>query len=260
MNVDRAVYRDDLAYIHEAGFLAYVNEAGPGVLRALRGSGIHDGLIVDVGCGTGVLAAALSAVGFEVLGIDISRAMIAIARRRARRVTFKIESLYRATIPRCRAVTAIGECLNYAFDGRGGSRGLSTWFRRVYRALEPGGVLIFDIAEPGQIGRAAGTNRRHALGDGWAVLVDLEERTNPPRLVRTITTFRKVGARYRRALETHHLDLYRRAQIGTLLRTCGFRVQFKRGYGIRPLPPAHAVVIARKPQHMKDELRPRARR
>jgi SAM-dependent methyltransferase len=71
----RGAYRDDLAYIHDAGFLAWVNSAAPAVLSALRKNGIRRGLVVDVGCGTGVLAAKLTAARFDVLGIDISPAM-----------------------------------------------------------------------------------------------------------------------------------------------------------------------------------------
>jgi SAM-dependent methyltransferase len=242
----RPAYRDDLAFIHDAAFLTFVNDAIPGVLATLRKNGIRKGLIVDVGCGTGVWAARATADGFEVLGIDLSRAMIRIARERAPRATFRVGSLYDTSLPRCKAVTAIGECLNYAFDKRGGERGLSRWFRRVYRALDPGGVLIFDIAEPGQLrGRAA--SKRHTSVGGWAVLVDVEERRSPPRLTRRITTFVKVGALYRRATETHHLHLYRRTTIRRLLRTCGFHVQFKPSYGTCPLPSAHVAVIARKP-------------
>ena len=245
MDDTRGAYRDDLAYIHDAGFLAWVNSAAPAVLSALRKNGIRRGLVVDVGCGTGVLAAKLTAARFDVLGIDISPAMIAIARQRAPRATFSVGSLYRAELPRCRAVMAIGECLNYAFDPRSTEAGLAGWFRRVHRALEPGGMLIFDMAVAGAIRRKPA--QRHVVGEDWAVLVDLEERAKPAQLIRRITTYRKVGARYRRAIEIHRLHLHRRAKLHALLRGCGFRVSFGRAYGKRVLPPGHVVVIARKP-------------
>jgi hypothetical protein len=105
-------------------------------------------------------------------------------------------------------------------------------------------VLIFDMAVPGQVRRKPA--QRHVVGEDWAVLVDLEERAKPAELIRRITTYRKVGARYRRAIEIHRLHLYRSAKLDTLLRACGFRVSFGRGYGKRLLPPDHVVVIARK--------------
>jgi 2-polyprenyl-3-methyl-5-hydroxy-6-metoxy-1,4-benzoquinol methylase len=99
MNDTRGAYRDDLAYIHDAGFLAWVNSAAPAVLSALRKNGIRRGLVVDVGCGSGVLAEKLTAAGFDVLGIDISPAMIAIARHRAPRATFVVGSLSALSSP-----------------------------------------------------------------------------------------------------------------------------------------------------------------
>jgi SAM-dependent methyltransferase len=48
----------------------------PGILEILDRNGIHDGLIVDLGCGSGLWARGLVDAGYRVLGIDISEAMI----------------------------------------------------------------------------------------------------------------------------------------------------------------------------------------
>jgi len=57
-------------------------------------------------------------------------------------------SLLRVALPACDAVASIGECLNYAFDRKAGKTELAALFARVNRALRPGGVFIFDVAEP----------------------------------------------------------------------------------------------------------------
>ena len=75
-------YSEDLAYVHDAGFTAFVRGSAPGILRLLRQRGIRDGFVVDVGCGTGVLAARLVEAGYRVLGIDLSPSMLRIARPR----------------------------------------------------------------------------------------------------------------------------------------------------------------------------------
>ena len=73
-------YRNDLAYIHDAGFGQIARAAAPVLLDALRRQGTVRGLVVDLGCGSGILARDVVDAGYEVLGIDISQAMIALAR------------------------------------------------------------------------------------------------------------------------------------------------------------------------------------
>src|SRR6266850_2749239 len=109
-------YREDLAYIHDAGFRDYALNAAPGLLRILRKNGVTDGLVVDLGCGSGRWAAELNRAGYRVWGVDQSAAMIRLARKVAPDSEFKIASLLRASLPSCDAITSICECLNSCFD------------------------------------------------------------------------------------------------------------------------------------------------
>ncbi len=239
-------YKQDLAFIHDVGFRDYALKSAPGILEMLARNQIRDGLVVDLGCGSGLWAEKLAQQGYRVLGIDISEAMIEIARSRVPEAEFRVASLFDAELPSCQAVTSISECLNYLFDPENNRRTLAALFRRVYRALVPGGVFIFDIAEPGQI-----TPERPARwfteGEGWMVLVDKNEDQRKMLFTRKIITFRKIGEEYRRDDEIHQQRLYRAADLATELRRIGFRVQVRRSYGDYELPPAHAALIARKP-------------
>jgi len=109
-------YQEDLAYIHDVGFGAFSSESAPGLLEILHQKGIEKGLVVDLGCGSGIWAKALTQAGYEVLGIDISDAMLDLAREKAPKAKFQNASLLRVELPKCDAVTSIGECLNYQFD------------------------------------------------------------------------------------------------------------------------------------------------
>src|SRR5262245_33072496 len=102
-------YRADLAYIHDAGFGGTAREAAGFLRESLQGRGVGRGLVVDLGCGGGILSEIMAAVGFDVLGIDISEEMIALARERVPRGRFRRESLLTAEIPPCVAVAAVGE-------------------------------------------------------------------------------------------------------------------------------------------------------
>ncbi len=241
-----AQYGEDLAYIHDAGFGSFSAEAAPGLLHLLRREGIRVGLVVDLGCGSGTWAGELSRAGYEVIGIDISRSMIARARARVPRAAFRHASFLDAPLPRCDAVTSLGECLNYGLDPRLGPRSLSRLFRGVRDALRPGGLFIFDVRLPE--GRGA-PNRRmsHREGDDWAVLVRVESDRSGRALTRRITTFRKVGRRYRRGEEVHRLRLYGKIQLATMLRQAGFRVRHLRGYGRMRFTGPLAGFLAGKP-------------
>jgi SAM-dependent methyltransferase len=232
-------YRSDLAYIHDVGFGDFARKAAPGLLAILRRADIRSGLVVDLGCGSGIWAAELTRRGYDVLGIDISRPMIELARKRAPAARFINASFLSAKLPPCDAVTAIGECFNYTFDRRNSRRELARFFRRVHEALRPGGVLIFDIAEPGQAAR-----RAYAEGNDWAILFEAEPRRN--LLLRRLTTFRQVGKLYRRSQETHRLRLYRSSDVAAELRPAGFAVHIAHAYGRMPLPSANAAFVATK--------------
>jgi len=232
-------YQSDLAYIHDVGFGDFARKSAPGLLAILRRAGIRTGLVVDLGCGSGIWAAELIARGYDVVGIDLSRSMIELARKRAPAARFINASFLKAKLPVCDAVTAIGECFNYTFDQRNSRRELARFFRRVYDALRPGGLFIFDIAEPGRALR-----RAYAQGKDWAILFAAEARRD--LLIRRMTTFRRDGKLYRRSQETHRLRLYRSSDIAAELHGAGFAVRVLRAYGRMPLPSGNAAFVASK--------------
>src|ERR1700679_2045047 len=102
-------YRDDLAYIHDAGFGGYAQAAAPVLVDKLHRSGIMYGLVIDLGCGSGILSQAMFRAGYDVLGIDISPSMIALARSRVPQGQFRVGSLLTAEFPRSVAIAAVGE-------------------------------------------------------------------------------------------------------------------------------------------------------
>jgi SAM-dependent methyltransferase len=240
-------YREDLAYIHDVGFGAYALGSAPGILAILDRNRIREGLVVDLGCGSGLWAQELRRVGYHVLGIDLSEQIIAIARKRVPEAEFRVGSLFDADIPLCHAVTAVGEVLNYLLDPKGHSgEGLLALFHRVYAALVPGGVFIFDLAEPGQV--LPGTvTKEFTEGEDWVVLVEKEEDTEKATLTRRIVTFRRIRGYYRRDDEVHRLRLHKSTEVAKQLREVGFRVRIMRSYGRYRLPGAHAAFVARKP-------------
>jgi SAM-dependent methyltransferase len=224
-------YPADLARIHDEGFGDFARAAACELLPRLPGTG----LVVELGCGTGISSAILSEAGYDVLGIDISADMLAIARRRAPRGEFREGSLWDAALPPCAAVTAIGEVINYAADERAGEARLPDLFKRVHDALEPDGLFMFDFATPG---RATGqTNVRE--GDGWRIASTTAEHGR--RLERRMTIQTAAGVRE----EVHRLRLYDEALLADMLREGGFVPERLEAYCDFDFWPGYAAFAAR---------------
>lgn len=237
-------YESGLAYIHDTGFGDFSRSAAPGLLRLLGRSGIHKGLVVDLGCGSGIWARALTDAGYGVLGIDLSPAMLKLARKKAPNAKFLHSSYLDASLPSCAAVTSIGECLGYRFDKNNRFPALRRLFKRVHDALLPGGIFVFDLAAPG---RGSGPSQRNFQGGDWAMLVDYGEDKRQNIFTRHIAIFRKTGQTYRRGAETHRLNLYHPPDIVAALRQVGFKVRRLRDYGGIPFPKGLHAFLARKP-------------
>jgi len=238
-------YRDDLAYIHDVGHADFALRSAPGILEILGENGVPDGLVVDLGCGSGQWARELLQAGYRVLGIDISEAMIEIARQKAPGAEFRVGSLFEAELPPCDAVTAVSEVLNYLFDPENEDRGLEGVFGRFYEALRPGGVFVFDVLGPGQV--PPGTMARgHRVGEDWAVLSEMEEDAGRGTMERRIVSFRKFGEHYRREDEVHRVRLYEPEEVAGGLERAGFEVRTMGSYGGHPLGENHAAFVARR--------------
>lgn len=238
----KSAYDTDLAYIHHTGFGAFVRNAAPGLLAILRRNSLHRGLVVDLGCGGGLWAGELTHRGYDALGIDLSPAMVALARKVAPQARFLVGSLLKVQLPPCVAVTAPGEVLNYLSDGDDHRQELTRFFRRVHQALRPGGVLIFDMAGPErERGRAP---RRWFSGDDWAILLEVQQQGD--LLTRRMIVFRKTGKTYRRSEEVHRLWLCPPGLILTELRRAGFTARTISGYGKAKFERGLAGFVARR--------------
>lgn len=239
-------YREDLAYIHDTGYGVVARDAARRLIEELARAECRDGTVVDLGCGSGILSRALIDAGYDVLGIDVSDAMVALARTRAPKAKFRVGSFVSTDLPTSVAVTAIGEVLNYLFDPANDETTRTDLFRRVYQALVPGGVLLFDVAGP-ERARPGEPYRTFAAGADWAVLVETDLESATGLLMRTITSFRQVGSLYRRGAEVHRLALVDPDALLEALRTIGFEALAIPRYGAVSLPPGVVAVLGRKP-------------
>jgi SAM-dependent methyltransferase len=214
-------YGHDLAYLHHAGFGDFARQVAPNLIRLLRANGVPGGLVVDLGCGSGIVAHELTRAGYEVLGVDSSPEMIKLARKNAPNARFVTGSLYEVDLPPCDAVTAIGEVFNYIPPVNEVHPRLSTQFFKINKALRMGGVLLFDVLAQATAKNVTYENWRE--GEDWAVHVTAHEDRTARIVERQITLFRQIGELYRRTNETHRLFIHWRSQIERDFRLLGYK-------------------------------------
>ena len=116
------------------------------VISLLREEGIDDGLVLDLGCGTGSLTEILAREGYDMTGIDLSPDMLQIAMEK--RMESGRDILYLNQDMRefelygtVRAIISICDSMNYLLE----KKDLVQTLRLANNYLDPGGIFIFDL-------------------------------------------------------------------------------------------------------------------
>lgn len=242
-------YGNALAAVHETDFAGPARGAAHLVARHLLEAGHDAGAVVDLGCGGGTLAAVLVDAGYDVLGVDLSAAMVDLARANVPGARFVQGSIWDVELPPAVAVTAVGEVVNYTADPRTGLAQLEQLIGRARRALPPGGVFVFDVATPGRAG-PDGTRTAVREGDTYRLHATMHETADAEvaTLERRIVLFHRDGQRYRRSAEVHRLTLYRSDAVAGLLDRAGFAVTVLDGYADVDLGPGWVAFAAHVPR------------
>ncbi len=238
-----AFYAEDLAYCPHVGVTD--PNLPPAVIRVLRENGITRGRVIDLGCNGGTLLAALLAAGYAPVGVEISAASLAIAAETAPGVRLHREAVVDFVFPPCAAVTALGEVLCYAPHGGADTLADDSVLQRIFAALRPGGVLLFDIVICDDA-NAFRYRRRHT-GTDWTLDHAVSEDIRRHRLRRDIVLDRRLGDTWRRSRETHFLVLHEQQTLARRLRAVGFGVETARSIGGVATLPRRTAFICRKP-------------
>ncbi|WP_391116125.1 class I SAM-dependent DNA methyltransferase [Psychrobacillus sp. L3] len=102
--------------------------------------------LIDIGCGTGVLSVQFAQAGYEVLGVDLSEAMLTIAQNRSDENNTSISFICQSMVELDGveemdvAVIAI-DSLNYLNT----LEEVEQTFHHIFRSLVKGGQLFFDV-------------------------------------------------------------------------------------------------------------------
>lgn len=116
------------------------------LMEYLKAHGIFDGILLDLGCGTGVMTELFAGAGYDMIGADISSEMLNIALNR--KAESGLDILYLCQDMRelelfgtVRAVYSVCDCVNYLLT----EEDLKKTFSLVNNYLDPQGLFIFDF-------------------------------------------------------------------------------------------------------------------
>jgi len=233
-------YRRDLALVHHLGFDFHADLVAPGVLGLLEPIRARNGLVVELGCGSGLLTRHLLDAGHRVLATDASPAMLALARETAPDAE-GLDQLFLPDdpIPDCDAIVSVGHPLSYLPDEESIDQALIA----AAEALAPGGVLAVDICD-----LEWGAARRDApnlgrVGENWAIVTEFSTPA-PDRFVRQMAVFvRNDDGSWRRDDERHDNVLIDTARLPALLAEHRVDATVATSFGAESLPVGLRAVI-----------------
>jgi len=118
------------------------------VLQRLQAHGVRDGIVADLGCGTGELTLMLAQAGYDMIGVDQSEEMLSVVRDKADQLGLSgsllllQQDLLRLDLyGTIRAAVSTFDTLNHIADLNGAIRSAAFF-------LEEGGVFVFDMNTP----------------------------------------------------------------------------------------------------------------
>lgn len=196
------------------------------ITARLKACGITDGLLLDLGCGTGTIGRSLSKKGYEVIGVDASEEMLSIAREKAMEEGLDILYLHQdmqefELYGTVRAIVSICDSLNYILE----EEELLQVFRLANNYLDPKGIFLFDLNTGYKYETLLGENtiaeNREDCSFIWENYYEKETGINEYDL----TLFLKgADGRYDRVEETHFQRMYEPEKVKELLEKAGMEV------------------------------------
>jgi SAM-dependent methyltransferase len=242
---DDPYYRAALAKVHHEGFGFHADACAPGILAVLQPIRARDGLVVEIGCGSGLLTKHLTDAGHRVIATDASPAMLDIARTYAPdAIEHRVLALPDDPLPDADAIVSTGHALSYIDT----QPRLEAALVACARALRSGGVLALDLEDLST--RDAQMVRPPAawVGDDWAMFMERVSE-GPTHFARLMTMFvREDDGRYRREHERHDNVLIDVPGIvPPLLQAEGLAVEVRISFGDESNMEGLMVVVAGRP-------------
>lgn len=209
------IFMDNVSYEEWADFLH----------KLLREYNICDGIVLDLGCGTGSMTEIFAQKGYDMIGVDNSGEMLDIAMAKREKSGYDILYLLQdmrefELYGTVRAVISACDSVNYIID----DEELTEVFRLVNNYLDPGGIFLFDFNTEYKyrviLGEQTIAEEREDCSFIWDNYYDEEERINEYELTLFV---REEGESdlYRKYREEHYQRAYTLEEMKRLIEDAG---------------------------------------
>ena len=210
-------FMDNVPYREWADFLQEI----------LQKEGINDGLVLDLGCGTGSMTEELAGRGYDMIGVDNSEDMLEIAMEKRQEsghdILYLLQDMQEFELyGTVRAVVSVCDSVNYVTE----KEELEQIFRLVNNYLDPGGIFVFDFNTEYKYREVLGdrtiAENREDSSFIWDNYYYEEEHMNEYELTLFIqeTDQKELYHKYQ---ETHFQRAYTLEEIRELLEKSGLR-------------------------------------
>ncbi len=194
------------------------------IVEELKKEHITDGLVLDLGCGTGTLTGLLAEAGFDMIGVDGSQEMLMEAREKAGDAgilylcqdirAFELYGTVRAVVSTC-------DTMNYLLT----PEDFTKTVRLVNNYLDPGGIFVFDLNTRYKFRELMGNTTFAESGEDaafiWENYFDEESGRNEYDL--TLFLEREDGL-FERHMEVHEEQCYGPREVTGLLEAGGMEL------------------------------------
>ena len=188
----------------------------------LAQEGVQPRTVVDLACGTGSTTRILAEMGYQVTAVDLSEDMLTEAMAKCsdleRMPTFIHQPLQKLYLPRgVDLAVCFLDSLDYILDPKDCAEAI----RRVYKALNPGGVFIFDVNTPEKLRDMDGQVFLDEDEDVYCVWRgEFDEDSNICSY--GMDLFQREGDVWHRSFEEHQEYAYSIPQLTGYLKDAGF--------------------------------------
>lgn len=188
----------------------------------LRREGLNPRICVDLACGTGSVTRLLAQRGLTVWGVDISEDMLTVAQQKngdlQNMPRFIRQDLAKLYLPRG---VDLAVCALDSLDYITNPASCREAIRRVYRALNPGGIFIFDVNTPEKLQAMDGQVFLDEDEDVYCVWRgEFDPQTNICSY--GMDLFQRRGNLWERSFEEHSEYAYSEEQLTEYLKDAGF--------------------------------------
>ena len=195
--------------------------------KRLKEYGVKDGLVLELGCGTGSMTELLAEKGYDMIGVDNSEDMLEIAMEKriesGHDILYLLQNMQEFELyGTVKAVVSVCDSVNYITE----KSELEEVFRLVNNYLDPQGIFIFDFNTEYKyreiLGNQVIAEDREECSFIWENYYDQTSMINEYELTLFVQE-EKENSLYRKYQESHFQKAYTLQDIRMMIEKSGLK-------------------------------------